>query len=301
MNLTPLRYPGGKSVITHFLIELFRINDMHKIVYMEPYAGGAGAAINLLLNEFVDSIVINDANVCIYSFWKFLLSEPDSFLELFDRTEVTLDQWHTQNDIVSNAKERSLKLGFATFFLSRCNRSGILNAGPIGGRTSIKQENAQYKIDCRFNKPVLRNKLENIIKFKNRITVYNLDALTLLDRLKQDSNKLFVYLDPPYYRQGSRLYLNYYQHKDHATLAQYLKENSKFSWLLSYDDVPEIRALYQGFEQFQFTLNYSAQVAKKGYEFMTHSKDIKFPDSTKYLRNVNFGKFATIKPTEKGI
>ena len=66
MNLTPLRYPGGKSVMTPFFIDLFNANSIKMPIYAEPYAGGAGTAINLLLSDNVNEILINDANICIY-------------------------------------------------------------------------------------------------------------------------------------------------------------------------------------------------------------------------------------------
>ena len=278
MNATPLRYPGGKSIMTKFFEDVIETNSMKNVIYAEPYAGGAGAAINLLLNNKVKSIKINDANLCIYSFWYFLINESEKFLRKFDRTEVTLKQWQKQRKILKSSTEPSLKLGFATFFLSRCNRSGILNAGPMGGQDPINQANATYKLDCRYNKDELRRKLISIIEHKSKIFVYNDDALKFLKRFRKKSENILIYLDPPYYVQGSKLYMNYYKHDDHVKLADFLKNNDKFKWFLSYDNVKQIRDLYSDSNLYKFNLKYSAQKTKKGSELLTHSNNLILPN-----------------------
>ena len=277
MNATPLRYPGGKSLMTKFFEEVIETNSMKNVVYAEPYAGGAGAAINLLLNKKVDSIKINDANIGIYSFWYFLINESEKFLRKFNRTEVSLKQWQKQRKIVKTATEPSLKLAFATFFLSRCNRSGIINAGPMGGQDPFLQINATYKLDCRYNKKELKNKLKQIIDNKEKICVYNDDALKFLKRFRKKAENILVYLDPPYYIQGAKLYMNYYKHADHAKLAEFLKKSDKFKWILSYDNVEQIRDLYSDCNLYKFNLKYSAQKTKKGVELLTHSKNLILP------------------------
>lgn len=275
MNSTPLRYPGGKSIITPFIEELILTNSMKNVVYAEPYAGGAGAAINLLITNKVDAIRINDASIAIYSFWYFLKTEGDTFIKLILNTEVTLEEWQRQREIFKNAITPSLKLGFATFFLSRTNRSGILGAGPIGGQDPILQNNATYKLNCRFNKKNLIEKIKRITERSEDIFVTNDDALKFLKNLSDEN--VLVYLDPPYYKQGKALYLNYYKHDDHVELSSYLKETNNFKWLLSYDNVDEIRQLYSDFDLYKFNLYYTAQDIKKGCELLTHSKDIFLP------------------------
>lgn len=278
MNNTPLGYPGGKSIMTPFFEELLKHNSLQKVIYSEPYAGGAGAAVNLLLNGSIEEIRINDASVGIFSFWNSLLTESDRFLNKVDRIEVTLKEWQIQRSIFKKSISTSFELGFATFFLSRTNRSGILAAGPIGGQDEKAQQNAKYKVDCRFNKVELIGRLKKIINNRDRIFVSNLDALNFLKQI-QDKNA-FVYLDPPYYTQGKALYLNYYQHEDHIMLANFLRYSATFDWVLSYDNVPEILDLYADFLLYQFGLSYTAQEAKKGSELLTHSSNISFKPLT---------------------
>ena len=196
MNRTPLRYPGGKSIMTPFFIDLIRVNGLQNVSYAEPYAGGAGTAVNLLLAGLVDEIYINDANVAIYSFWKYAINESERFIDKIQKTPIDLQSWQYYHNFIKNTKKPCFELGFAAFFLSRTNRSGILSAGPIGGTSQEKQDKASYKIDCRFNKQDLISRIQKISMYKENIVVSNDDAIDFLNSLPKD-NRILVYLDPP--------------------------------------------------------------------------------------------------------
>ena len=268
--------------MTNFLVDLFRANGLRKIVYVEPYAGGAGAAINLLLTGYVNEIIINDANIGVYSFWDALLNKSTRFIEEVSGLPVTLSEWERQRTVLLNASEPSFELGLATFFMSRTNRSGVIFGGAIGGATEEKQRNAKYKIDCRFNKTSLIERLKIIASNKQKITVRNEDALTLLSQL---NDNVFVYLDPPYYVKGKSLYMNHYTNQDHEKLAFFLRKEAHFKWLLSYDDVPQIRKMYSSYELYRFPLNYSVSKKQVGFELLTHSKNVFFPEILKIRRS----------------
>lgn len=273
-NCSPLRYPGGKSLMTPFFVELFELNRMGCPAYAEPYAGGAGAAINLLLSERVSDVFINDANIGVFSFWYYFVQNPQQFIDKVNTCTVTLEEWRKQKEIIMNANTPSFELGFATFYMTRTNRSGIINAGPIGGTSDLKQAGAKYKIDCRFNKENLIKRLETIANYTNRIHVSCLDAIDFVRTLH---NETFVYLDPPYYQKGECLYMNHYTSEGHAELAQYLINEAQFHWILSYDNVEPIRNLYQARPLYQFTIPYTVQNSKSGKELLTHSENIIFP------------------------
>lgn len=285
MNRTPLRYPGGKSIMSPFFIDLIRVNGLQGVSYAEPYAGGAGTAINLLLDGQVRRIYINDANIAIFSFWKYAINESERFIDKIEKTCIDLQNWQYYHNFIKNAKQPSFELGFAAFFLSRTNRSGILTAGPIGGKSQEKQEKATYKIDCRFNKQDLISRIHRISMYKENIVVSNDDAIDFLKSLPADNNNL-VYLDPPYFKQGKSLYLNYYSADDHRILSDYLYNTVNFRWVLSYDNVYEIRKFYKYFDLYEFQLNYTAQSVKKGSELLTHSKNLIMPEEL-FIRRKN--------------
>ena len=277
---SPLRYPGGKSALTDFLGRVIKANNMCDPVYIEAYAGGAGAALGLLYSEKVSRIVLNDRDRCIYAFWKCILDETKQFLGLLDSTDPTIKEWRRQREIYDHPNRYGqLRLGFATFFLNRCNRSGILvTGGPIGGY----DQNGKWKIKARFNRSTLRKRIERIEWYRDRIEVYNLDALDFLRNVVRPivsgNNSCLVYLDPPYYAKGRTLYLNCYNHKDHAALATFLRRTRFFNWLLTYDDVPQIREMYADFAFREFRASYSAYNRRTGRELLIHDPRLVLPD-----------------------
>ncbi len=276
--LSPLRYPGGKAILSNFLEDLIILNNLKGCVYYELYAGGAGAALNLLFNNVVQKIVINDADYRIYSFWYSILNNSQNFLKLIDKTPVNLEEWYNQKEIYENAeKESILKVGFATFYLNRTNRSGIIhNAGPIGG---LKQT-GNYSIDVRFNKENLKQRIKNIVNNSNRIELHNLKTEDFIpDRKLYDRRrKAFFYLDPPYYYKGAELYLNNYVHDQHKNLSRLIKESNIKNWLISYDNVIEIRKMYSDLRKSKFYLNYALQEKKVATELMIFSNELIVPN-----------------------
>jgi DNA adenine methylase len=279
-SFSPLRYPGGKQVLFSALRQLIELNGLSDDTYVEPYAGGAGAALALLYGEHVSRLKLNDADPAIYAFWKSALSETEAFLKLLQETPLTIDEWKRQRRIYSAAKIASpLELGFATFYLNRCNRSGIIaNAGVIGGLEQL----GKWKIDARFNRKELARRISRLALYKDRIEVYNQDAIQFLEseiNTPERQKQSFVYLDPPYYLKGSQLYLSYYSNDDHGILAQYLKKKARFSWVLTYDDAAEIRVLYSRLRIIPFNLRYSASASRAGSEVLISRKGLTYPDS----------------------
>lgn len=272
-SISPLRYPGGKKKLTNFLAATLRLNNISNGVYIEPFAGGAGAALSLLLMEHVHKTVINDADYNIFCFWQAVINNSETFKKRIETVKVTLSTWKRQKNILENFQKYSpFEIGFATFFLNRCNRSGVLNAGPIGG---IQQKGA-WKIDARFNKKELISRIEKIADYRDRIEVYNLDAIEFLKKFSETKNCLF-YLDPPYYVEGRKLYLNYYKHNDHVSLSNYIQNELTSHWVLSYDNVSEIEKLYQKKKSLTYDLRYSVNTAKTGKEIIFFSDNLKIP------------------------
>jgi DNA adenine methylase len=271
---TPLRYPGGKTSLFEYFDDVIKYNNLKDVCYIEPYAGGAGAALSLLLLEKVERIVINDYDKAIYSFWKSILEHTEEFVQLINDTPLTIEEWRKQKSIYTNGSENTLELGFATFYLNRTNRSGILTGGPIGG---IGQK-GKWLLDARFNKPKLIERIRLISLYSDRITVLNQDGLDVI-RAYADKPSSFFYIDPPYYDKGQCLYLNSYGHKDHEALANLLNGLKGTRWILSYDNVPPIRELYRTRKkQYEFSLHYQAHSSKEGSELIVFSDSLAVPE-----------------------
>jgi DNA adenine methylase len=260
---SPLRYPGGKTILFPFFVKKIEESGLRDVTYVEAFAGGAGAALALLFNEVVDHIVINDLDKSIYAFWHSAVFESERFIEKIERTPVTVKEWRQQKATYENKRARRFDRGFATFFLNRTNRSGILNGGPIGGL----DQTGKWKIDARYNKKALIQRIRDVAEYKSRITVTNEDGVDLVSGYLRKKN-VFVYLDPPYYEKAADLYLNIFQEKDHARLAKKLNAHADATWLLTYDNKPEIRKLYTGRTVLDFSLSYNAYESRRGEELM---------------------------------
>jgi len=251
---SPLRYPGGKGRLGPWLAQLMSKNQIGGGWYVEPYAGGAGAAIYLLAQRHVDHIVINDLDPVVYAFWWAILNDSEAFLELLERTPVTMDGWYKQKEVHADPDSFSLtEIGFATFFLNRTNRSGILKGGVIGG----KQQDGPYSLSARFNKDDLIFRIRNVAAMSDRISLFNDDAVHLLSILRHDlPPKSLIYLDPPYYHKGGQLYRNHYLPEDHKQIANAVM-GIDTPWLVTYDNCDEIKELYAGCQSAEFSLHYS--------------------------------------------
>ena len=165
-------------------------------------------------------------------------------------------------------------MGFSAFFLNRTNRSGIIEgAGPIGGYA----QKSKWKIDVRLVKEKQIANLIALSRFSEKIEVSNLDAFDYLQRTGTIDTRL-VYLDPPYFVKGHKLYKNFYQPADHIKIANELKRRRKSRWVVSYDDVPEIRNAYSAFSPITYLLNYSAGEKSVGAEVIFLSDALNIPD-----------------------
>ncbi|OHX35745.1 DNA methyltransferase [Methylomonas sp. LWB] len=270
VTYSPLRYPGGKTQLSSFVESLIKHNGLVGGVYVEPFAGGAGIAWHLLRNHIVENVVINDLSVSIYSFWFAVLNHTVDFCEMIESTPITIDQWYQQKDI-QRQQVSGLELGFSTFFLNRVNRSGIINAGVIGG----KAQSGLYKLDCRFNKLDLIKKIQKIASYSKQIQLSNLDAGDFLEtKLTELGDHVLINIDPPYYNKGKELYQNFFDHEDHVRLASIIA-NLDQRWMLTYDDTPEIYELYKVFNPESFSLNYTAQIKRKGSELIVFSSRLR--------------------------
>ena len=274
--VSPLRYPGGKLKVVDYVKQLMEVNDLKGGTYIEPYAGGASVALSLLFDKYAGKIKINDKDRAIYAFWYAVLNETDALCRMINDTPVTMEVWQAQHELQKHKDEEDLlELGFSTFFLNRTNRSGILNGGVIGG----KEQLGTWKIDARYNKKDLIERIEHIAGYADLIELTSMDAVALIKRYKRTpAAKTLCYLDPPYYVKGQDLYLNYYHDEDHTDIAEAIQK-FKGQWIISYDAVDFISELYKDYRQKEYYLSYSAGNPAKGKEIMVYSDGLVIPDA----------------------
>ncbi|MEM0142433.1 MAG: DNA adenine methylase [Candidatus Parvarchaeum sp.] len=265
--LSPLRYPGGKSKIYGKVANLILANGYGDRVYVEPFAGGFGVGVRLLLEGVVQTALLNDYDSHIYHFWYSVLNDTDNLLRLVSDTPITLEERERQKSNYQDPHVDILSDGFATLFLNRVNFSGILTSGPLGGMT----QTGKYKIGCRFNKVEIIRKIEAIGQLRGKIRLHNKDAVELFKTdLATTKVPVFLNIDPPYVEKGPYLYTSFFQEEDHYALKEAIVRDldGESPWIMTYDDCDLIRDLYSEFYMQEYGITHNVHTSRAGQELV---------------------------------
>lgn len=271
--LSPLRYPGAKTKLTPFIagliesaLETGRLR--RPLTLVEPFAGGAAATLRLLTDQVVDHAVIGDADPLLASFWVEAARKPERLIERMTHEHETyvatggtaaVDRWDYwrkwRPNPASTTDENRLGLAVKCLFLNRTTFSGILHgsAGPIGGRAQL----SAYPIGCRFDVPGLAARIRWVGHLHSTGRLIEVresgwrDTLETARTTVEDQRNIIAYLDPPYIAKSDRLYGVSFREAGlppniwrgigpHQMLAEYLKTEASFRWILSYDHHPDL-------------------------------------------------------------
>ncbi|CAN5534544.1 hypothetical protein BH11PLA2_BH11PLA2_16070 [soil metagenome] len=245
-NIEFFRYPGGKAKLQNEIIK--RLPSLEGKEYREPFFGSGKIGLKLLADQRLSSIWINDADHGIASLWNAILWFPEDLMERVRKFTPTTGAFYAIREELLGIKRmpqkraRVVDLGFKQLVAHQTSYSGLgaMSGGPLGGASQVN-----CKVDSRWKSSVrckqirtIHNQLAAISVRDQRCT--NLDFSVLITDTSRES---VLYLDPPYYVQGPNLYLHSFTVNDHERLAELLR-NTKHAWVLSYDDCPEIRAMY---------------------------------------------------------
>ncbi|MGR0219521.1 DNA adenine methylase [Agromyces sp. ZXT2-6] len=273
-SLSPLRYPGGKARLATYMAKLLRAQHPRPRYYAEPFAGGAGAALHLLAAEEVRGVLLNDLSPGIAAFWRSVFNETETFAQRIEHQELSLDAWHAARTSYFDPATDDFERGYATFLLNRFNRSGIIEAGPIGGLS----QKGTWKVGARFNAPELAARIRYVGQYRARVQLSELDAREFVRSIASEADRTLLYVDPPYLVQGERLYLDSLTFDDHLELAEQLR-HSNFRWLLTYDaDDRIVSELYPGLRCVEFNISHTAHTQHVGSEYAVFSDDLVVPD-----------------------
>lgn len=281
-DCTPLRYPGGKGSLKYFLANTLLENELDGGTLIEPFCGGASGSLPLLVTGHINHLHLNDANPAIAAFWHSVFFDTHALASLIKYTPVNMQHWHRCRDAIDHPEDAStLELGFAAFFMNRCNRSGLLTSGPIGGY----QQKGNYKLDCRYNKTNLIARIERLGNLADHATVSCKDACDFLSGLGEKKlRQSLIFIDPPYVRQGYNLYKQFsFKPEDHQRLAEFIKPKD-WHWLITYDDHPLIHSLYAERAKGVVELSYQMQQAKFGREIFVASSHCRIPFPSNNIR-----------------
>ncbi len=251
--------------MANYIKLLFIANDLVDSEYIEPFAGGAGVALSLLYEGYASHIHINDLDGDVYAFWDAVLNDTDALCSRITDTHVVIEEWHKQRAVLDADSPDSIDLAFATFFLNRTNKSGIIRGGGvIGGQ----KQQGQWELHARYNKPALIKRIQRVADHRDKITLTPYDAAYFIRCiLPTITEHALVYLDPPYFVKGQGLYRNAYEPGGHLEIA-HLVPLIRQDWLVSYDADEEIINYYGDYVPLRYDLSYSAQSRYRGREVM---------------------------------
>lgn len=246
--LSPLRYPGSKRQLVAVVQRLISANVPPPSLFVEPFCGGASTSLRLLVAGQAHRSWLNDLDPLVHAFWRVAAFDTMWLVDAMHAEPVTVDRWEYHRATrPSNLRDRAIKC----LFLNRTTFSGILHrkAGPIGG----KSQTSTYRIDCRFNKPQLEQRIRLVGALAAAgliVEVTSLDYEDLIRRLRRElllpADEVVVYLDPPYVDKARTLYeWSFEGAAEHDRLSNVLA-SMPWRWVLSYDDHEVIRALYSG-------------------------------------------------------
>lgn len=242
--ISPLRYPGSKRRLVPYVVRTLEMNDLQPKLLVEPFAGGASVALQLMADGHVEKIGLSERDPLLASFWETVFFDSGWFMDCIQEMEVSVEKWKEYKAAEPKTRrDRAAKC----IFLNRTSFSGILtsSAGPIGGWT----QESKYKIDCRFYRETIIDRIEKIASYRDRVTfVRNESYEKTIDRIEGQEfevDDVFFYFDPPFYNKSHRLYSYSFTNSDHHELHKWVSR-MRHPWLLSYDPAPEILDLYSG-------------------------------------------------------
>jgi DNA adenine methylase len=233
-----LRYPGSKARFASFIAKAITLNAPRPRLLVEPFCGGASVSLALLESGVVDAVAINDVDPLISQLWSVVFSKAGAgwLADQVLQVPLSVEEWKRQKALrPTNRREAALKC----LYLNRTSFNGIIHqSGPLGGWTQQKTD-----IGVRFNRERISKRIVALSELRGQVTVGQEGWRSFCQRFSNHSAAIF-YLDPPYYHRAEQLYGHVFDADRHEELRDFLKDFEP-PWLLSYDDAPEVRELYE--------------------------------------------------------
>lgn len=283
--ISPLRYPGGKVRLHRTLSSLFaqQTNPRLEIeVWIEPFAGGAGAGLKMLHNHSIEQLVLVEKNPAIASFWHHVIHDGEALARRVQTARPTLALFNWARGVLLDTEtgtgdHPSDDTAFAAFIVNRLSRSGMITSrvGPIGGKT----QEGGWQIGARFNRQELAARINRVYQMRHAITIIEGDAVDVINELRGSGieDEVMLFVDPPYIVEGPGLY----QHGtlSHAALAHALR-NCPAPWLLTYDNHRSVPELYPGHRLIEYAIPHTANQQRIGAELAVLSHNLAWPENT---------------------
>jgi DNA adenine methylase len=250
---SPLRYPGGKSRAIQRMLRL--VPDTFD-EYREPFVGGGSFFICLRQKYPNVKMWINDLNTELFCFWT--CAQEDSVRLAHEVMKIKVERANGRELFyellgMDTSKMSEFERAVRFFVLNRITFSGVVEAGGYSEGAFIG----------RFTKSSIE-RLALLGKILEGVKITNLDYKELL---RNGDRGVFTFLDPPYFvATKSKLYgRNGVLHEtfDHLEFAEEMK-GCRHSWLITYDDSPEIRQNFYFAHIYRWELQYGMNNYKQG-------------------------------------
>ena len=240
--VSPIRYPGGKSLAVGYIVELLPTNITRLI---SPFFGGG--SVEIAITKFLGLEVIGyDIFEILMNYWKIQIENPKLLYEKLKELKPDRDTFYKVKKILKEHWEGKIKLdpiNLATYFFFNWNLS--YGPGFLGWPSSVYLDKKRYQ-----------KMIEKVRDFNpGKLKVGCADFRETLKKYPND----FMYLDPPYYiGPDSKMFKGVYPQRNfpifhnnfpHEILRDMLKKH-KGGFILSYNDCPTIRKWYKGYQQF---------------------------------------------------
>jgi DNA adenine methylase len=217
----------------------------------------------LIRKRLIRAAVLWEADPGAFGFWKAALHDTERLQRRIESAEVSMAEFNRCREFLFSIESRPkdiLEVGYAFLFLNRTSYSGIVGAGPIGGRG----QSSAYSIDCRFNKRELVRQIGELGRLRNCIKIRFGDGITAI---QSSTDNDFMYVDPPYFKNGKKFYRKSFCTFDHYRLRKALISATGY-WLLSYDYDRKVDYLYRHNPTSHVDLYHSARGAGSKQEIL---------------------------------
>ncbi len=243
ISTSPLRYPGGKARFTSFISTAIANSGEDATLFVEPFCSGAGVSIALLESNQIGRVALNDADPLLASFWKVVFGKTTNnnsdiawLISQIETAILSVPEWKR---IKASSPSSVREAAFKCLYLNRTSFNGILHqAGPIGG-----WEQKNRTLDVRFNREKLICRINSLYERRKQVVRVGNENWRRFCSSTGRRKGAYLYIDPPYYHKAEQLYGHLFDDKAHLAMRNYLA-NLEVPWMLSYDDAPEVRALY---------------------------------------------------------
>lgn len=216
-QLSPFRYPGGKSKVIPYLAQFLRESKCE--VLASPFTGGGSFELSMLEAGVVKKLRLNDLDYGVYAVWWCILHMPDVLIERIQAFKPTHKAYFKAQSLIKNDYRHLdvVEAAWITLLVNRLSFSGIAKANPLGGKNGTKES-----LISRWNPNTLIKRINAIQRLAPNIEVSCENATDFIqDEFWSDTSTLFI--DPPYVEKGKALYNQFYTKENHMELAFLLR------------------------------------------------------------------------------